>query len=574
MELAIPVLALGGLYIMSNQEQNEDRVKEGFINHGESSSYPVPSTNASNSVNAYSNPNQATDKYFDETIVEEHDREQNIQNVENVISLTGEAMDVKSFKHNNMVPFFGSRIKGPSASDSGAESILDNLQGGGSQIMSKKEVAPLFAPSANMDYVAGAPNNSDFFQSRVQPSLRAGNVKPWEEERVAPGLGLGYTKDGSHGFNAGVTEREYWQPKTVDELRVATNPKTTYTLDNLEGPLKRPVGNLGVMGKMEKYNPDTFYNSGPERWFTTTGAEKGETARGEQMLADVNRPFTTREYYGGAIEAAEGGYVPGKHTEPKRNPLPCNPLPTPGAPGQSAPGNNDFGRDGYAVLPNNRALSNEGSLGFVGGAIKAALAPLMDVLRPSRKEDVVGNICSTGYVAPTNVAAPMVNPADRAQTTIREMTGGLLDNNHLNVENQSGAAYTVSEHHLLPNQRDSTSVYYTGPSNENSGHASYMAAHNQRNNSNKTQINRPNKGGTAMMMSSQHLSIARKDSDRTNNRDPVKAGGHSAIPNVANYGVLSGGNVNEAHSDNERINPDMLNAFKSNPFAQPLNAWA
>ena len=569
MELAIPVLALGGLYIISNQDEKEG--KEGFENQDQMSTYPVASTNAVSSVNAYSSPNQATDKYFDETAIDLSLKESN--EVQDVISLTGEAMDVKSFKHNNMVPFFGSKVKGTIPSDAN-DSILDNMQGNGSQIMSKRETAPLFGPSANMDYVAGAPNNSDFFQSRVQPSQRAANVKPWEEERVAPGLGLGYTKDGSHGFNAGITQRDQWQPKTVDDLRIATNPKTTYTLDNLEGPLKRPVSNMGVLGKVEKYNPDTFYDNGPERWFTTTGLEKGETARGEQMLADVNRPFTTREYYGGATESAEGAYVRGKYTDPKRNPLPCNPLPTPGAPGQSAAGNNDFGRDGYSVLPNNRALANEGGIGFVGGAIKAALAPLMDVLRPSRKEDVVGNICSTGYVAATNVAAPVVNPADRAQTTVREMTGGMLDNNHLNVENQSGAAYTVSDHKLLPNQRDTTSVYYTGHSNERSGHLSHISATNQRNNSNKTYVNRPNKGGASMMMSSQNLSVERNDADRANNRDMFKAGGHSAVPNVANYGTLSGGSLYEDKNNTDRIHSDMVSSFKTNPYAQPLNAWA
>ena len=121
---------------------------------------PVPSTNASNSVNAYSNPNQATDKYYDETIVEEHDREQNIQNVENVISLTGEAMDVKSFKHNNMVPFFGSKVT-QSSDVKGYEGLLDIYTGSGNNSVKKQGIAPMFKPEAGLTHIYGAPNNSD-----------------------------------------------------------------------------------------------------------------------------------------------------------------------------------------------------------------------------------------------------------------------------------------------------------------------------------------------------------------------------------------------------------------------------
>ena len=54
------------------------------------------------------------------------------------------------------------------------------------------------------------------------------NVKPWQEIQVGPGLGKGYTSKGSGGFNAGMEARNCQLPKTVDELRVATNPKVTY----------------------------------------------------------------------------------------------------------------------------------------------------------------------------------------------------------------------------------------------------------------------------------------------------------------------------------------------------------
>ena len=94
-----------------------------------------------------------------------------------------------------------------------------------SQYITKTEQSPLFSPGEGYQYPHGTPNKNDFYQSRVNPSMRMANVKPFEEQRVAPGLGLGYTTEGSEGFNSGMMQRESWMPKTADDLRVATNPK-------------------------------------------------------------------------------------------------------------------------------------------------------------------------------------------------------------------------------------------------------------------------------------------------------------------------------------------------------------
>ena len=87
-----------------------------------------------------------------------------------------------------MVPFFGSKIRGASNDHNTSEQILDAKQGQGSYYISKSEKAPLFQPQYNIHSVYGAPNMSDFLQSRVNPGMRMANVKPFEEQRVAPGL--------------------------------------------------------------------------------------------------------------------------------------------------------------------------------------------------------------------------------------------------------------------------------------------------------------------------------------------------------------------------------------------------
>jgi hypothetical protein len=80
-----------------------------------------------------------------------------------------------------------------------------------------------------MNWATGMPVETDFIQSRINPSLRYNMEKPCENVHVAPGLNKGYTTEGSNGYNSGMKARSIWKPKTVDELRVDTDPKVSYT---------------------------------------------------------------------------------------------------------------------------------------------------------------------------------------------------------------------------------------------------------------------------------------------------------------------------------------------------------
>ena len=39
-----------------------------------------------------------------------------------------------------------------------------------------------------MRYAHGAPNQTEFYQSRVMPGSKMSNVKMWDEQRVCPAL--------------------------------------------------------------------------------------------------------------------------------------------------------------------------------------------------------------------------------------------------------------------------------------------------------------------------------------------------------------------------------------------------
>lgn len=586
-ELAIPLIALGSMYIISNQEKKKEKFtnmsdKKNYLPNNEiiPENYPTLAPVKSDNVQRYINPNQITDKYFDPATYEKTINKE-LKDEPNFISLSGQPIVGKEFRHNNMTPFFGAKIRGATANANVSESILDNMQGTGTQQFRKKEVAPLFKPQDNVQWAHGMPNQSDFYQSRVNPGTRMANIKPWEEQLVAPGLNQGYGTEGSLGFNSGMGSRESWMPYTVDELRVKTNPKLTFGLEGHEGPAINLIKNRGVIGQVEKHLPDTYYNNTPDRWLTTTGIEKAQTARGIEILQDVSRPFTTTEYFGTSGRAeGDAGYTPQNYQKSHRTEQTCEIVSAPSAAGQNPASTGDYSRDSYKFLPTNRSTVCYSETGIVGGVVKAVVAPLLDILRPTRKENVVGNARPYENGKSSVPANVVYNPSDRTKTTNREMLEGKLDNNHLNVQNQKDGAYSVSTQQAIENNRDSTNISYMGnsggPANQ-SGLRQYDAEYNQHNNPNKTYLNRPNQGGTQIFNQTDNIKIDKVDCDRDNNRLWVRGSGPTvatALPSPDTYGKFSARQYYDENINCERIQPDILSAFKQNPYTQSLQSWA
>ena len=69
-----------------------------------------------------------------------------------------------------MVPFFGSSVK-TSVDTKVNENILDMLQGSHSVTIKKTEVAPLFKPEEQLQWIHGTPNMTDFYRSREMPAM-------------------------------------------------------------------------------------------------------------------------------------------------------------------------------------------------------------------------------------------------------------------------------------------------------------------------------------------------------------------------------------------------------------------
>ena len=561
--------------------KNDELPNTNIPNRNYPMEYPVLSpetdlTSKLSTVNTYDGPGVYTDKYFnpDANYSTNLPGSNNSTTGTKYKSLTGEDVDLDYFRHNNTVPFFGSKSHINNNANA-TESTLDNYSGSGSQVFSKKEQSPMFAPNTNVQWQFGTPNTSDFIQSRINPSMKMSNVKPFEEIKVGPGLGLGYTSEGSNGYNSGLMARDEWRDKTVDELRVSNKQKASgFTMLGHEGPAISYVTTRGEMGIQEKNRVDTTFAMGQDRLFTTTGIEKGPTMRAIPIEKHVNRPETDTDYIGGAGFSNPAEYVKGVYMDSNNISLGPVPIQPAYANGKSGAYDNDYEMKAKTAYPNNRTANSEGEgyFGIMGGAIGAAVAPLLDILRPSRRENTIGTLRPYQNAKSTVNNSYIFNPADRPSATIRETTEN--SKFHLNVNsNQRGGAYEVTPNQATNTYRQVTGdFYYSG--NASGGERGrqvrpYDSEYRQRNNDLKSSTieGRLVPGNMSLLNGDINMRTKPKENYLVNER-PVNTGRSfgTNIPSSDTFGKINGSQSLYQGIQYDRNNGDILSQLKSNPY--------
>jgi hypothetical protein len=477
-----------------------------------------------------------------------------------------------------MVPFNGGKVRGNTYNTNIAESVLDNMVGSGSQIIKKIEQAPLFKPEENIQWAYGAPNQSDFFQSRVVPGMKNNNVKPFESEYVGPGLDKGFSAMGTGGFNSGMEARDKWLDKTVDQLRITTNPKLEYTLDNLEGPAQSAVKNVGIIGRVEKQRPDTFFVNSQDRWFTTTGAEKGQMLRSIQETGIIRRDDCASDYTGApGTVMGQAATAPQNYEATRRVQLGEKNVNPSSAIGRMGPEGKDMHAKSFSTIHTNRATMKQPDTyrsGF-SGAIGAVIAPILDFMKPTRKEEVACNMRVYGDAGSSVANGYVLNPNDTTQTTMRETT---MYAPTFYINNQKEGLYVNNYKPMPLTQRNTTECEtYLAPSGGQAtqfGDMSYAAAYNQHNNDIKSSTigNRPNVGGTQVFNQYMNVECNKQDCTRYDYRvNPAGSTLATAAPSPQTFGHVSNRQqYNENKIGCERIEPDLLMAFRSNPYTHSL----
>jgi hypothetical protein len=329
-------------------------------------------------------------------------------------------VEIERFAHNNMVPFFGGRMT-QNMSESLNQSTIANFTGVNPLQAQKTEVRNNVAPVRDPERVLV----QDVYRDRIVDPRTRNNVFPVPQVRVGPGLNKGFAAEPSGGFQD-FEIQNVAMPKTVDELRVLTNPKMTFegrTVDGQRGSVPAEIG------KVDKNRPDTWFEQRAEDMLPTSAAFRKPEMHGDYDLNNETQRATTsmHQHMGHAFEKSRAGTTTKNEAEAReshRSVLSAFGIANAwlgyGGVGEKT----DYGRANIEVFDNERDLTTERTYqGNVTSLIKAIAAPLLDIAKTNRRELFVDAPRHFGQFQTTMPSkAPAKDPNDVARTTIKETT--------------------------------------------------------------------------------------------------------------------------------------------------------
>ena len=332
--------------------------------------------------------------------------------------LSGESMNLESFTHNNMEPFFGGTIK-QNVDTSAGHRNLEMHTGMNNEIHIDKQEQVCFADVAK-DTGSTPYNNyntSSYMEqfNRMENGEKRTNELPFEQLQVGPGLDDGYTHEPSQtGFQPDA--REYMREKTIDELRQGSIPQKSYTTQQnigLKGSYR------GFAGKMAKNKVDTFHERSTDTFLKSRATFTKDMQRPEIIVKETNRKCGVA--YAGNIYKNIGNEQSSKLQCTKRQMLDKFGVRNADLAGTGNP-DHDYGKKNILVYSNERDLTGVKTYeGNITTLIKSFVAPLQDVLKPTTKEFTVMNDREFGEI---QMMVPnkqtIYDPNDVAKTTIKE----------------------------------------------------------------------------------------------------------------------------------------------------------
>ena len=519
--------------------------------------------------------------------------------------------------HNNMVPFFGSRVTQSTDIDNRLATHKLELYTGQYNLrqQNKKEVKKLFPPVANLTNVYGSREVRDLSRWFPNNTGKRSNELPFEQIRVGHGLNQGFTARPSGGFH----DQIRILPKRNEELFV--NPRSENKGKIIYGSALVPERT--TIGSVYKYKPTLLVdNRCGQRNFTTVGEIRAPTVRSGVILKSTDRSQLVRPL----ITPAK--FEVNRNTT--ENLIPCSKItnkqnfentPYRNLGQTSGKRMNDFSKSGFQNLPNERSVtgprSYEQAYRALTRSAKNTIKGPSDKAKFTRKQEYAlhprpyGNFNTTqpsktpvydpNYAARTTIKettensnyqgslqsplkkTPAYDPNYSARTTIRETTEDNQNMGSINSSTlQSGSGYKVGNHRPKNTQRQFTSDYeYTGvaQAQENKAAQSYDSAYNAELNVNKECIARgrkPTKQNVKLNKGKDfyNVEIKKSEGDEFNRHGKVK---DSTIGNRFNPNAVAECTVtsfkNNPQEDYHRLDPTLLEPFRRNGLTQSLHSY-
>jgi hypothetical protein len=504
--------------------------------------------------------------------------------------LSGKTMSTSDFTHNNMVPFFGSRVRQNVAVDTNT-GILDSYTGSGVNQIQKKEVETMFntgqTPFGNP---FGLENSTAFIESRIDlPRSRAGE-KPFEPVRVGAGVGERFGSTGKGGFQQMEVNQLMMEkmPKT-DDLRTSDNPKLTYKQPVVPGQ-HFVTSSAESSGEVRKYKPDTFYIDQTGERFIGAFAQDAqkEGVRPTQVFKHQTRPETSSELIGPAASQEFGeSYVTGSYRTPMAQQYGGagyrNADMTTYYTGNTDAPEADYGRSSIEIRPNERLATSERTMGLNLTPAETGAVPThyTDKARPTYRGETIGNIRQTGTPVGYAQGAPALTvwSDDVARTTVKE---GTVNWNYMGIMSSASQPNKLKVYDpddiARPTQKSQISAkaeYYGVPTSAQQDFTDHTAAYNMRTNPVKEKMAKGRKpmagnGSIAIFTGDVYQTSKKIDADILNDRANAVNRSMDLPPGSADIGEVRYRVPLKLDISNERNQREMISAVENNPLQQSI----
>tara|TARA_Y100000817_G_C16856226_1_gene544097 strand:- start:352 stop:2010 length:1659 start_codon:yes stop_codon:yes gene_type:complete len=467
-------------------------------------------------------------------------RDDDFKSSEIINSISGEKLHSKDFLVNDQgikaSPFF----KG-TAPTQNIENFrnLEIHQGGAHAFRSKKkEVGRMFEMEKNIGNVFGRTfTEADSDQDRyIAGNMRTGEL-PFEKERVAP-------IDTKSEINRDI-DMIHAQRNSVDNRRTLSNQKTTFKGKVLSG---KGINKREEQPEVFKHHPDRDYVNSADKWLVTMGKTVAPIIRPEEELRITNRQYLNDMPTGSAQPTLFKGNqerpmvqkTKNQHlvTDTNRN-----------VSLESKKNDNDHNKSSYFTYPNEREITEERTnKGNFKSVYNANTQNIQDNIKPTIKESTLDD-SRNGFTAPTVTKLPEDRVHDKIRATVKETSmfeySGNPGTMHV-LGDMATDKYLRAD--INPSQNKETISKGRSPTTE------------------KTKL------GAGVDMLNVDIQKIEKDyfNPRINNQDNI----YQEYKRTELCEITQDKDTLDNGKISDRLDPDMLNPFKNNPYTKSLASFA
>lgn len=359
----------------------------------------------------------------------------------------------------------------------------------------------------------------------------------------------------------------------INNLRTESNPKLTYKGKIISG--KNLTESRGKQGKFFQHNPDTFFENKADRWLVTTGATIEKTQRPTHIIPETNRSVINHQPIGSAAPVAfEGQEKRASIRKPMKNQLGTDTIRNTST-GVTAVGT-EMHKEGYRALPNERDVTGVRNYqSNLKGGYDARTMDIQDNIKKTIKETTL-NPKNNGFMNNVTLNTTMGIQDDikktKKQTTIESKNNGYITGGYEKNPSPFEAPDTT--------MKDTTLYDYTGVAG--GVHKGEMEKQNYMNaETNPTreiisQGRSPTQNNVKLMNGGDtvNMEINKLDYDYMNHRLNAADKVYQLPKNDSNGEITTMKDQLEDNKIAGRIDTNLLNPFRNNPYTQSLESFA